>query len=138
MPRRLSLPAVSRLVGLATDALKSIEPRSEQRKIVDAYLHAVRRATFLAGKSKMNKRRGWSNIADRQKTRSETFQDQAAALLPMVELIVSGCQAPKVADVMSALYETPADTRSRKEEEAATMRRVSGIFADDEREDIDG
>ena len=120
---------MSRLVGLATDALKSIEPRSEERKIVDAYLHAVRRATFLAGKSKMNKRRGWSNIADRQKTRSESFQDQAAELLPLVELIVSPpgeCPAPakKItdADVVSALFETPADTKARKEKEDAAIK----------------
>ena len=128
MPRRLSLPPVSRLVGLATDALKSIEPRSEQRKIVDAYLHAVRRATFLAGKSKMNKSRGWGNVSDRQKTRSESFQDQAAELLPLVELIVSVDECPVETKTITMGDENPASALSR----------VAEIFADDEREDIDG
>ena len=113
---------MSRLVGLATDALKSIEPRSEERKIVDAYLHAVRRATFLAGKAKMNKRRGWSNIADRQKTRSETFQDQAAELLPLVELIVSVDECPVETKTILMGDENPAGALSR----------VAEIFADDD------
>ena len=126
MPRRLPLAQVSRLVGLATDALKSVEPRSEQRKVVDAYLHAIKRATDLAGKSKMNRRRGWGNIADRQKTRSEAFSDQAAALLPLVDAIVS---PPS---------ECPAEPKTitmGDENPAGALSRVAKIFSEDGDED---
>jgi len=112
---------VSRLVGLATDALRSIEPRSEERRIVSRYLYAIRRAGTLATRAKNSKRRGLANIADRQATRSEKFQDEAASLLPLVELIV----APP--------SECPAETKPilmGDENPAGALSRIAEIFSE--------
>ncbi len=139
MPRRLPLSTVSRFVELATKALKSIEPRSEERKIVDTYLRSVSRAAKLAAKSKMNKRRGWVNVADRQKTRSEKFTDEATELLPLVEEIVAHGRNPeKAAEQRKALLEKVrcmAENDERSPAEAlSVIATTERIFDEDDSE----
>ena len=127
MPRRLSIAQVSKLLDVATGALKAVEPRSESAKIVRRYLYVIKRAKVLDSKAKASKRRGWTLIADRQKTRSEIFTDEATELLPLVEAIVS---APP--------SECPVETKTIRmgdENPAGALSRVAEIFAEDSDED---